>query len=231
MRQYNTVNDIKTEVEVLNRNVTGRKQLTATEADIVYGSIIDSYQLCLMEYGVANFKFAEYDVTATTVSGQNYVDLDEYVYRVVPGTVRITSEGIVLSLIDEPAIYGIDPDADDTGPPESYAYANKEGSPNYIRLFLWPIPDSAYTINLKVLKMPTDTPTNFPTFLTGAIKHKAKALSCLGLGIPQFMPMFNRVYEDFIEKVKDGYEGDGARHIQRHFSIPITRGIQGRLPT
>jgi hypothetical protein len=229
MQTYNTVNDIQTEVEALYKNVTGRENLTAVETDIVQGSIIDAYQFALLEYGVDTFKFQETSVTGDTTSGTNYIDLDEYVYKVVNGTVRIPAEQAVLGLIDEVAIFQKDPELTETGRPTHYAYMSS-GDPNIIRLRLWPEPDDTYTIYLNVLKYPTDTITNFPTFLQSAIKNKAKALSCIGLGLKGLDDGFNRAYEDIIAKVKDGYHNNNARHVHRAFIPTHSRSVEGRIP-
>ena len=84
MRLYNTVNSIRSEMETLYRNITGKHSFTAGEADIVNGAIVDAYQKVITEYGVTDFRFHKQDITKTTTSGTNYVDLDEYVYRIVP---------------------------------------------------------------------------------------------------------------------------------------------------
>ena len=221
MQTYTNKNAIKTEVEALYRNVTG-KGLSAVETDIVYSSIVDAYQFVIMEYGIETFKFQEQSQSVETTFGTNYVDLTEYVYKVVNGSVRIPSENHPLSLIDEVSIFQTDPDASITGVPTNYAYTNSD-DPNVVRLTLWPIPDGAYTINLDTLMFPTDVITNFPTYLQSAIKNKAKGLAVMGLGIGQFKPQFDAVYEEIIAKVKDGYNNDGPRHVgrQRIVSYPV----------
>ncbi len=216
MRTYNTVNTIRSEMETLYRNITGKPSFTAGEADIVNSAIVDAYQKVITEYGVTDFRFHKQDVTATTTAGTNYVDLDEYIYRIVPGSVRIPAEHITLSLIDEVAIFQIDPNDEQTGPPRSYAYKNST-DPNIIRVRLWPTPDAAYSISLQVLQFPTDVITNFPTDLMSAIKNKAKALSCLGLGLAQYKLGFDSEYEQSIAQIKDGYEEDGPKHVQRSY--------------
>ena len=228
MRAYNTVNDIKTEMEILYRNVTGRTQLTAGDTDIVYSAIVDSFQLVLLEYGVSTFKFHQLSLEVDTVADQNYIELDDYIFRVMGNTVRIPAEESMLGLVDEIAVYNSDPKLDKTGIPYMYAYTGPS-DPNAIRLLLWPIPDKVYTINMQVLKYPTDTITEFPVYLASAIKNKAKSLACLGLGLPQLQPGFDRAYEEIIAKVKDGYDGDEPKHVQRrHFGI-AHRSIESRI--
>ena len=216
MRLYNTVTDIKTEMEILYRNITGKPSLSAGEADIVYSAIVDAYQTVIKEYGVTDFRFQKQDDTETTTAGTNYVDLDEYIYRIVSGSVRIPAEHITLGLIDEVAIFNIDPNDEQTGPPRSYAYKNST-DPNIIRMRLWPTPDAAYSISLQVLQYPTDVITNFPTDLMIAIKNMAKSLSCLGLGLTQYQVGFDRVYEKAMPQIKDGYEDDGQKHVQKSY--------------
>lgn len=228
MRLYNTVDDIKSEMEILYRNMTGKPSFTAGEADIVYSSIVDSYQIVLQEYGVANFRFQEQDIVVSTVPERNYVDLEEYVYKVVSGSVRIPAQDVTLSLIDEVAIYQHDPRDEERGEPTSYAYKNS-GDPNVMRLRLYPTPAQVYVIHLKVLQLPTDIITNFPTQLMSAIKNKAKSLSCLGLGLPQLRAPFDSEYESSLAQIKDGYDNDGPKHISRSYIQVPRRSIEGRI--
>ncbi len=228
MQTYNTVNDIKTEMEILYRNVTGKSSFTAGEADVVYSAIIDSYQMVLQEYGVANFRFQEVELTENTTTGTNYVDLDEYVYKVVSGSVRIPSRDTMLTLIDEVSIFQSDPRDDEVGLPLWYAYKGSD-DPNIMRLRLYPTPNETFTIFLKVLKLPTDVITNFPTQLMAAIKNKAKALSCLGLGLTQLISAFDAAYDKSIKQIKDGYDNDGPKHISRSYIQPSYRSVEGRI--
>jgi hypothetical protein len=227
MQLYATVNDIKTEVEALYRNATGKAQLTAVEADIVYSSIVDAYQLVLMEYGVATLKFVEEEFSVATVAGTNYIDLEEYVYRVISGSVRIKAERTLLGLVDEEQIFSVDPGDEIVSEPTSYAYMSS-GDPNIMRLRLYPVPNQAYTITMKVLKLPTDTITNFPTTLSSAIKNKSKALCCVGLGIGSYKQGFDDLYEEILEKFKDGYLNDGPIHVGRTYIATPNQNIQGR---
>jgi hypothetical protein len=229
MRAYNTVNDILSETQQLYRNVTGRQTMTAVETDIVLSSVVDAYQLVLLEYGVATFTFHEQDFTVDTVAGQDHVDLDEFVFRIVTGTARIVDQTTSLGLIDEETIFRSDPGAKAKGLPYAYAYTGSD-DPNVMRITLWPIPDDTYTISMKILKLPTDEMENFPTTLMSAIKNKAKSLSCLGLGMSPQQPAFERAYEEIIKKIKDGYDGDGARHITRRVFTEAYRSVEGRIP-
>ena len=215
MQTYNSVNVIVTEIEALFRNVTGRNTFLSLDRDIVQNAIIDAYQFVMLEYGVSTFKFIEEADTIDTTAGTSYIDLDEYVFKVVSGSVRIPAHEQLMGLIDEIAIFQSDPDLSATGIPTSYAYT-ASGDPNKIRLALYPIPDATYTIYLTQMKYPTDSITNFPTWLQSAIKYKAKALSCQGLGnLVHLKTGFNQDYEDVITKIKDGFNYDGPRHIGR----------------
>ena len=228
MRLYNTVNSIRSEMETLYRNITGKHSLTAGEADIVNGAIVDAYQTVITEYGVTNFRFHNEDDTKTTTAGTNYVDLDEYVFRIVPGSVRIPAERTNLTLIDEVFIFQRDPNDEQTGVPRMYAYKNST-DPNIIRMRLWPTPDAAYVINLQGLQYPTDVITNFPTDLMIAIKNMAKSLSCLGLGLFQLQAGFDRVYEKAIAQIKDGYDNDGPKHVQKIVYPRQIRSLESRI--
>ena len=212
MRIYSTVRGIKTEVEALFKNLTGKYPLSAVENDIVYGAIVDAMQIVLLEYGIENFTFSEQEETLTTVSGQNYVDLSTYAFKVIAGTMRIESEKSLLSLIDEQGVYIADPDLSETGIPTGYYYVNS-GSVNVVRLGLWPKPDAAYTIKCKVHQYPEDNLTNFPANLDTAIKLKSKAMACLGLGIISAKAGFDAAYEDIMKQVKDSYQEDTPKHV------------------
>lgn len=229
MRDYNTVNEIVSEIQQLHRNVTGRTDLAALERDIVQSAIIDAYQFVLLEYGIARFRFDEVEVELTTVGNQNYLDLDEYIYGVKGGSVRIPAERVNLSIIEEAKIFNVDPGADYDGIPYAYAYGSS-GDPNVLRLIFYPIPDSTYTIKLKAYKYPENTITEFPADLMSAIKYKSKSLAFLGLGLGQFQAGFEREYEKIVMKIKDGYHGDEPKHVQkRQFDVP-RRSIEGRIP-
>lgn len=229
MRLYQTVDDIKCEMETLYRNITGKDSFTAGEADIVYGSIVDAYQRVLREYGVADFRFHIQDITVSTVTNQKYIDLPEYVFRVEHRSVRIPLESALLGIIDEVVIFQNDPRDEIKGIPEAYAYKNS-GDPNIIRLRLYPTPDAIYVIHLKVLQYPTDAITNFPTDLVSAIKNKAKSLSCLGLGLASYQPAFDREYEKDLAQIKDGYDNDGPKHASRTFlGTTVSGNIQSRI--
>jgi len=221
MQTYATVNSIRTETEALFRNITGKKAFTAVEGDIVNSAIVDAYQFALLEYGISTFKFHEEADTIDTVADQTYVDLDEYVFKVVNGTVRIPAQNQLLGLINEVEIFQADPALETTGIPQAYAYTNSS-DPNVVRLALWPTPDAVYTIYLKQLVYPTDVMTNFPIALQSAIKNKAKGLAVMGLGLGQLKPQFDNAYEEIIAKVKDGFNYEGPRHIPRRLFVSGT---------
>jgi hypothetical protein len=231
MRNYNRVNDIKTEFESLVKNTTGRQQLSAVECDAVYSSIIDAYQFVLLEYGVDTFKFQEVEQVLTLSAGVNYVDLDEFVYRVVPGTPRIESEDSTLSLQDEAAFYQEDPNGDLTGLPYYYAYISS-GDPNIVRLMVYPTPAQTYTMKLKGLKYPEDDMEEFPTWLMSAIKNKAKELCCISVGgMLGYKASFKDLYNDIIKQIKDGYNNGGPLHIGRTIISTNNRSVEGRIPS
>lgn len=218
MQTQTTINEIRHEMETLFRNVAGRPELTANEADIVDAAIIDAFQEVLLEYGMEDFRFQEVSATVDTTSGTRYVDLDEYIYRVVPGSLRVSGQSTVLSLIDEQEIFALDPDLESTGLPQRYARAVSD-DPNVMRLILYPIPDAAYTLNFTALKYPSDAITNFPIALCSAIKYKAKGLACMQLGIGQLKPQFDAAYENIITKVKDSYQAGTPKHVGRRVVI------------
>ena len=228
MRLYNTVNDIQTEMEVLYRNITGKQSFTAGERDIVYSAIIESYLIVLNEYGLEDFKFENIDITTVTVASQSHIDLDKYIYKVVPGSVRIPATNTTMSIIDEVTIYQVDPDDSARGLPVSYSYKSST-DPNIIRLRLYPIPDAVYTIKMQVLKYPTDVITNFPVTLMNIIKLKAKALSCLGLGLAQVKVGFDVEYDKQIVNLRDGFDDDIPRHVTRTYLSYPYNSVESRL--
>lgn len=214
MQVYQTVAAIKDEMEILHRNITGRKSLTAGEVDIVNATTIDAYQEVLLEYGITDFRFLEVDIEKDTTAGTRYIDLDEYVFRAMPGTLRIPAENQQLSLIEEQEIYASDPGVNEVGVPRSYFYRGSD-DPNIVRIGLYPTPNATFAIVGRGMKYPTDVITNFPISVVSAIKYKAKGLSCMQLGIGQLKPQFDAAYESIIEKVKDSYMEDRPKHIGR----------------
>lgn len=229
MRTYNTVKQLIAEMDQLYRNTTGMAGLNAEEVDIVRASIIDAYQLVLLEYGMEDFRFHTELLEVNTVADQNYIDLDKYVFRVDQGTVLIKSEGQNLNLINEREVYAQDPEVNTTGVPTGYAYASSD-DPDTVRLILWPIPEKVYTVQMRVYKYPSDTMTEFPTALASAIRHKTKALSCLNLGsLAHLEGSFERMYESIITKIKDSYTDNGPKHVQRLVYTPKIQSIEGRI--
>ncbi len=230
MRNYSTVNDIKTEVAALYKNLTGRPALTAVEQDIVAGAIVDAYQIVLLEYGVSNFRFQEAEVSLSIEAGVPYVDLEPYIYRVLQGTVRIPARSILLNLIEEKAVFLSDPELKQTGVPTAYWYSTHPTDVNILRLGLWPTPDAQYSMLAKVYKYPSDSIQNFPSYLNTAIKFKAKALACLGLGLGAAKPGFDAAYEDIIAKIKDGYDSEEPKHIPIRRAYWMGGCSESRIP-
>lgn len=226
--QYNTINQIKLEIEALYKNLSGKFPMTAMECDIVYGAITDAFQWVFMEYGLPRFKFKEEAITRDTTASQAYVDLPSYSLRIINGTVRIAAEDTLLSLIDEEMISQIDPNADETGRPTSYAYI-PSGDPNVVRMGLWPTPDATYTIAMSVLQLPADDIQSFPIVLNAPIKLKAKELALLSLGLGNRTQEFAAAYERTITAIKETV----SENVPKHVGIRVTedRGysMEGRL--
>lgn len=132
MRTYSDVHDITSEIEVLYKNITGNGTFSAAERDIVYSSIIDAYTYAMMEYGIDNFHFKKVDISRNTIANVNFIDLDEYVYKVIPNSVRIPGEALTLGVIDETEIFRSDPEDVETGVPTAYAYMQKAGDTNSV---------------------------------------------------------------------------------------------------
>ena len=139
----------------------------------------------------------------------------------------VFSNNLLVS-VHNSAIDNIGPNDEHTGIPTAYAYKNST-DPNIIRMRLWPTPDAVYTISLQVLQFPTDVITNFPTDLMAAIKNKAKALSCLGLGLAQYKLGFDSEYEQSIAQIKDGYEDDGPKHVQKSYYSRPYQSLESRI--
>lgn len=228
MRLYSTVNDIQSEIEVLYRNITGRNSFTAGERDIVYGCIIDAFLIVLLEYGIDNFKFREVDIEEDTTSGTNYIDLDEYIYKIIPGSVRIPASNSTLGIIDEVEIFQIDPNDEASGEPYAYSYKSST-DPNIMRLRLYPTPNAVFTLAMKVLKFPTDVATNFPIHLMNVIKAKAKALACMHLGVIQYKLAFDEEYKAAIINIRNGFDNDQPKHINRTYRTSVHRSINSRI--
>ena len=221
MESYSSVNDIKTEVEALFRNVTGRYPLTAVEYDIVAGAIVDALQVVTLEYGMEDFRFRQDEIELSVTAGTNYVNLPEYAFKIVPGSMRIASKSVILSPIEEEHVFTADPDLSATGIPSGY-YFMAQDDINIIKVGLWPNPSESLTINAKVHMYPAETISSLPASLNMAIKLKAKALACLGLGIINAKQAFENEYESIIEKIKDSYDPGVPKHVG--VSLSTNRG-------
>ena len=239
MELYTTANSIVTEMEAAYRNVTGKAGFSAGDIDIVNSSIMDAMQIVMLEYGLEDFKFYRKDISVDTVADTAYIDIEQFAFRVCPGTVRIPDKDKMLSLVDEESVFAVDPDLSQTGEPESYMYMAPSDI-DTIRLRLWPTPDAVYTLKMSVMVPPTFAIENgransfdaFPAIVQSAIKYKAKALAAIQLGtLAALAGSMDAAYNEIITKIKGGYRHNGPLSISMCQYNRPHRGIQSRLPS
>jgi hypothetical protein len=230
-----TKQEIVDRIETLLRNLLGRESPTYQERktidDAINAAIVD---LCL-DSGISNWRFLLTDDTEVTTADTAYVDLDENIYNVVSGTVRIEAENATLEPMSLEYNYTTDPDQNDTGQPQFYALESS-GDAETMRMVLKPIPNAAYTIAFVGESIPDeDSISTLPAWMHSCLKDKAilNALRDLGLSdrFPGTIANFTASYEKRKQDNKSSQGHDIPIHINRPYRVPrFSRGIQSRLP-
>ncbi len=209
--------------------LTSKEILTFKEVHVVSDSINAAMVDICMDYGVSRWRFLQSDATAATVANQAYVNLTASIFNVISGTVRIESENQLLTIIDLESVYGQDPDADHTGLPEMYAFdSSAAGTPDTIRMLLWPIPDGVYTINFVAETiMDEDSVSSFPSYLHGALSDRSKELALRNLGHFGEATHFGLSYEKRLAAAKTSQGSDAPMSIRR-MGMQVYSNIQSR---
>lgn len=184
--------------------------------------------ICL-DRGISRWRFLQTADTEATTAGTAYVDLDENVFNVISGTVRIPDENVTLEVASIEYIYSTDPDQDEQNRPQYYAF-DSSGDPETIRLIFKPIPDAVYTIHFIAESIvDEDGISSFPAWMHGMVIDLATsiALRRLGLGDPEY---YKSKYKERKQNAKSSQGHDGPMHISRVNIIPPEFPIQSRTP-
>ncbi len=224
-----TVAQIKTKIEVLVRRLSGKTNLTYDERQIVSDAINEAMQDICTDRGISRWRFLQTADTEDTTAGTAYVDLDENIFNVISGTVRIPDEDITLDVASIEYIYSTDPDQDDEACPQYYAF-DSSGTAGIIRLIFKPIPDAVYTIYFIAESIvDEDGISSFPSWMHGAITDLSTsiALRRLGLGDPEY---YENKYKKRKQNAKASQGHDGPMYINRVNYIPPGYPLESRLP-
>jgi hypothetical protein len=219
---------IKIKIEVLARRLSGQN-LTYDERQIVSDAINEALQQICVDRGVSRWRFLQTADTEDTTASTAYVDLDENIYNVISGTVRIASEDKTLEVASIEHIYSTDPDQDDESCPDYYAFDNST-DPETIRLIFKPIPDAVYTISFIAESIvDEDAVTSFPAWMHGMVIDLATsiALRRLALGDPEY---YYRKYRERRNDAKESQGHDGPQYINRVNYPPPDLPLQSRTP-
>lgn len=226
-----TKNRITDQVEALAVRLTGKPALSYLQAQIVSDAFNNAVIDLCTEYGLAQWRFQNAEITLEAVSGTEHVNLPAGTLNVITGTVRIPSEDIVLNPAPIEFIRGLDPECTETGLPLIYS-VQATADPDIDKLVLSPIPDSNYTICCTVTQViEQDDIASIPAVFHGALQDKTTSNALRGLGFLNEAIGFEQSYNRRIAKLKvHQFQSDAPMHIQRAGEFNITRGLQSRLP-
>lgn len=191
----------------------GQAVITHEERFTIFGAINEALIDISLERGIDVPKTTMSNTTVDTVANQGYVDLDSAVVSVVDGTLRIESEGQLLSPMSIEDFYAIDPGEDATSPfPTRYAI-DTDGS-GAVRLLLRDTPDSVKTIALKVESMPDEDDVGaLPGWYHGMLRSLATSIALEALSLP--IGSHQLRYEERLRNIRDKQRGrTGPQHIQ-----------------
>ena len=224
-----TAAKIKVKIEVLARRLSG-VNLTYDERQIVSDAINEALQQICIDRGVSRWRFLQTADTEDTTASTAYVDLDENIFNVISGTVRIASEDKNLDVASLEYIYSTDPDQDEKGCPRYYAFDNST-DPETIRLIFKPSPDAAYTISFIAESIvDEDGVASFPAWIHGMLTDLSTsiALRRLGLGDPDY---YKREYKERRQDAKASQGHDGPQYVNRVNYLPPEYPLQSRTPS
>jgi hypothetical protein len=226
MAYSQTFAQIADTITVLFRNMTGKSNPTYLERGIIENAVNEALQQICMERGTA-WNFLRTSTTLTTVADQAYVDLSSDVFNVVAGSVRLPEEETRLSWTTLEAIRNINPGNDETGQPFFYAFISS-GTPDAMRLQLYPIPDAIFTIHLDVdTLVAEDASTSLPSWFVGAVTDLATAITQrrLGFGNPA---LYQANFENTLQNLRDVESGDGGITVTKTTPYYVPYQIQRR---
>ena len=217
---------IQTKIITLFRRLAGTSP-TGNEKTIISDAINEALQKACLDSGVSRWRFIQSDCTATTTSGTEYVDLDENVFNVISGTVRIEGDSANLYESELEALYSSDPGRESTGRPLYYA-VDASSDAETIRLRLSPIPDDAYTLDFVAETLiDEDSVSSFPAWMHSMIIDLATSISLkrLALGDPEY---YYAKYKEARADAKASQGTDGPQHVRRVHTIYVG-GLESRI--
>jgi len=229
-----TKQEIIDSIENLLRRITGQESPSYKDRKTIdnafNAALID---LCL-DRGISHWRFIQTDDTEDTTANTAYVDLDENIFNIVSGTVRIEADDVTLDPMSIEYNYTQDPDQNWTGRPQFYA-VDSSGDAETIRMRLKPIPDAVYTIAFVAESVPDeDSISSFPVWTHACLKDKATMNALLDLGVAEQAPVtmagLNLSYEKRKQDNKTSQGLDIPRHINRPYSVYRGGSLESRCP-
>jgi hypothetical protein len=210
-----TKNGIQKRVETKIRALRGRAEITAEERFSIFDAINEAIIDLSIERGLDAPKIITSHTTLTTVADQNYVDLPSTAIQVVDGTVRIISEGQILTPFfgDLASFYAFDPRENFSSSfPTRYAM-DTDGS-GTLRMRLRSTPDQAYTIDLDIESVPDeDSVSTFPGWYHPALRSLSTAIALDNLGLDGRSDQAR--YNERLKNIREKMRGrSGPQHIQ-----------------
>lgn len=224
-----SISDLRRRIERVYLRITGQESVMAEDRLIITDGINRAIIDLSTDRGFDELKFIMSDTTVSTVSNQNWVDLDSGVIGVISGTLRIKNERRILTRINLQMFTASDIEEVGSGTPGFYAL-DQGASAGLLRLRLRPIPDAVYTIDLKVQTIPDeDSISTIPGWMHHVLQSLATSISLEALGMPVEAIPFQNSYERSVKNVREQQRGDsGPQHVQTRTADARGSDIQAR---
>ena len=84
-------------IETIYRRLSGRESPTYQERKTIDNAFNAAMHDMCLDRGISSWRFTQVADTEDTTADTAYVDLDENIFNVISGTVRIAAENITLS--------------------------------------------------------------------------------------------------------------------------------------
>lgn len=229
-----TKQEIVDGIENLLRRLTGKESPSYQDRKTIDNAFNAALTDLCMDKGISHWRFLQAADTEDTVAATAYVDLDENIFNVISGTVRIEADNVTLSPMSIEYNYSQDPDQNDTGRPELYALSSSTDAET-MRMILKPIPDAVYTISFMGESVPDeDSISSFPVWTHACLKDKATINALIDLGMADRAAITIAALVDSYEKRKQNNKAsqghDIPRHINRPFSVHHGGSLESRCP-
>jgi hypothetical protein len=216
------------DIKVLFRNITGRKNPTFQEVELIRSSVNEALQRIGTKAVGRPYRFLNKEVSKATTAGTDYIDLEADILNIHQGTVRITSEDTMLCEASLPLVKQIDVGDDfSQSVPLLYALDSADAGPNYIRMRLFPTPDAAYTVTMTTTKiLGAEGIGNIPSYMTGTLLDLSTAIAMrrVGFGDPR---LYQHSGEQSLKELSIIEGTDGPYYARRRY-IPYYDNLQSR---